>query len=131
MEKNPEKFKTALVIDDEEIDVYLAKQMLASEKCAKNSITFNNAKLALSYLENIKEKDQFPDLILLDLAMPDFSGEDFLVAYHRIIPPEFSEKTKLVVLTAYKNFHEAKDINVERFPFIAKIMEKPLKVEEL
>lgn len=131
MKKKPPKFKTILVIDDEEIDVFLAEKMLRGENYSDNIITFNNAKMALSFLENIKEQSELPDLILLDLSMPAFTGEDFLIAYHKSLSEEMRSRIKLVVLTAYKNYHEAKDITIERFPSLKKIMEKPLKVEEL
>lgn len=131
MEKKSAKFKTTLVIDDEEIDLFLAEKILTGSNYSDNIVFYNNARFALSYLENIKEHNQFPDLILLDLNMPAYTGEDFLIGFHQALSEVIRKKTKLVVLTAYKFYHEAKDINTERFPSLAKIIEKPLKLDEL
>lgn len=126
----PRKFNNVLVIDDEEIDLFLVENILLESNLSENIIYYSNAKHALSYLEKIRDPSEFPDLIILDLNMPVFNGEDFLMSYHRAFPNGM-RATKVVVLTAYKHFHEARHISSQRFPPLVKIIEKPLQVKEL
>lgn len=131
MKKRQPKFNNALIIDDEEIDLFLVENILSESQFSENIIYYSNAKHAISYLEKIRDPQEFPDLIILDLNMPAFTGEDFLVAYHRLFPFGMRPNTRLVVLTAYKHFHEGRHITTERFPSLVKIIEKPLRLEEL
>lgn len=127
---NVPTFKTVLIVDDEDIDIFLANKILENDKYCENMIYYNNGRHALHFLKTANLECR-PDLILLDLNMPAFNGEAFLVAYHAEIPEEVRNTIKLVVLTAYKYYHEAEEINSVRFPSLAKILEKPLKIEEL
>ena len=66
MEINPSEYKI-LIVDDVISNVLLLKVLLTNEKF--NIVTVNNGQQALEQVE--KEK---PDLVLLDVMMPDMSG---------------------------------------------------------
>jgi len=63
--------KKILIIDDSHTNVVLLQAILGNK--GYNTITASNAKEAYLIMENEK-----PDLILLDLLMPEISGFDFL-----------------------------------------------------
>ncbi len=130
MKINPEKYKTVLVIDDEDVDLFLAKKVLGKMKSIENVILYSNGKQAFSFIKNIKKKEEVPELILLDLKMPGFSGEDFLNQFQEL-PEYISSHTKVVVVSAYLGFHEGEHINSKMFPCIHKLLQKPLKQDEL
>lgn len=131
MENIIPKFNTIMVIDDDPIDIFIAEKILTDSHYSDSIISYINSKLALSYLANVTINDKVPDLILLDLNMPVFSGEEFLICYHQKVCESIRKKIKLVVLTAYKFFPEATGINFIRFPSLLKIIDKPLEIEEL
>ena len=130
MTTNLRKYKTVLVIDDEDVDLYLADKVLKKIKNVDNVILYSNGKQAFNYIKNIKEEEEIPELILLDLKMPGFSGEDFLIQF-QTLPGNISSRTKVVVVSAYLGFHEAENINYEKFPCIHKMLEKPLNKQDL
>lgn len=66
MKINPSEYKI-LIVDDIESNVLLLKVLLTSEKF--NIVTASNGTQALSQV-----KEENPDLILLDVMMPDMSG---------------------------------------------------------
>lgn len=125
------RYRNILIIDNEEIDLFLAKNIISETDFSENITFYNNPRLALSYLDNIIDVVDFPDLILLDLNMPEISGEDFLVYFHRQFASGIGRNTKLVVLTAFKQFKETNQINSRRFPSLLKIIEKPLSLNHL
>ena len=58
--------KTILVVDDDKMNLTTAKNLLADKY---KVITVNSGKMALTYLGR-----NIPDLILLDIKMPEMSG---------------------------------------------------------
>lgn len=89
MEINPSEYKI-LIVDDVISNVLLLKVLLTNEKF--NIVTAGNGTQALQQVE--KEK---PDLVLLDVMMPDISGFD--VAKRMKENPEMSE-IPIIFLTA-------------------------------
>ena len=70
MEINPSEYKI-LIVDDVMSNVLLLKVLLTNEKFA--IATASNGRQALEQVD--KEN---PDLVLLDVMMPDMSGSEFL-----------------------------------------------------
>ncbi|MEK6555149.1 MAG: response regulator, partial [Bdellovibrionota bacterium] len=68
-----QKTKTVLVVEDSPSLRLFYKQTLKSAGAVV--LSFEGAETALEYLQNCKT---LPDLILLDLIMPDMTGEEFL-----------------------------------------------------
>lgn len=66
MEINPSEYKI-LIVDDVMSNVLLLKVLLTNEKF--NIVTASNGNQALNQV-----KKENPDLILLDVMMPDMSG---------------------------------------------------------
>lgn len=89
MEINPSEYKI-LIVDDVISNVLLLKVLLTNEKF--NIVTAGNGTQALQQVE--KEK---PDLVLLDVMMPDISGFD--VAKRMKENPQMSE-IPIIFLTA-------------------------------
>ena len=63
-------FQSFLVIEDDQLDRNLLVQLLA-EMGAKDIETANNGALALAHLDST---DWLPDMILIDLSMPEMGG---------------------------------------------------------
>ena len=64
--------KTIMIVDDEPDTLELTKTVLAMSGFEVK--TFDNAKRALDSL-----KKSIPDLVLLDMRMPEISGPDFCI----------------------------------------------------
>ncbi len=117
MEINPSEYKI-LIVDDVMSNVLLLKVLLTNEKF--NIATANNGTQALEQVE--KEK---PDLILLDVMMPDMSG--FEVAQYLKSNPNTSE-VPIIFLTALNSTADiVKGFQVGGNDFIS----KPFNKEEL
>jgi diguanylate cyclase (GGDEF)-like protein len=63
-----------MIVDDEPINIYVVQAFLEEEKY-RNFVTVNDSRQAIKLLEETR-----PDLMLLDLLMPNVSGFDILSA---------------------------------------------------
>ncbi|MGL5890708.1 MAG: response regulator, partial [Bacteroidia bacterium] len=90
---------------------------------------FNTSAGALNYLKQVIDGDaERPDLVLLDLKMPEMDGFDLLNELEEYNPEE-TEKLKIIILTSstLKRDREMAD----RFPFLTGFIEKPATEEKL
>lgn len=79
------KYKKIMIIDDSEVDTYIASILIKNNNFAKEIITFNNGLKAFDFLkENLPNQDLLPDLILLDLYMPILNGFEFVEMIKKI-----------------------------------------------
>jgi len=72
-----------LLIDDDEIFIFLTKKMLQSTGMVESISICQSAYEAIEFLH--ASEDEWPELILLDLNMPEMSGWDFLQYYQSLI----------------------------------------------
>jgi CheY-like chemotaxis protein len=67
-----------VVIDDNPTDHYIMQRLLHNNNnCEQATYTFDG-RLVLDYLEENKETGTMPDVIFLDLDMPQLTGWEFL-----------------------------------------------------
>ena len=117
VEINPSEYKV-LIVDDVISNVLLLKVLLNNEKF--QIVTASNGTEALAQVK--KEK---PDLVLLDVMMPDISGFD--VAKQMKADPEMSD-IPIIFLTALNSTADiVKGFQVGGNDFIS----KPFNKEEL
>jgi len=114
MEINPSEYKI-LIVDDVMSNVLLLKVLLTNEKFA--IATASNGRQALEQVE--KEN---PDLVLLDVMMPDMSG--FEVAQHLKSNPNTAD-IPIIFLTALNSTADiVKGFQVGANDFISKLFNK-------
>lgn len=68
-----------LLVDDDEADIVLTREMLEETKFFLNLDIARNGQEAIDYLKNCAaEQTPFPDLVLMDLNMPKKNGQEAL-----------------------------------------------------
>jgi CheY-like chemotaxis protein len=87
-----------LVIDDNHMEHMILQTLLTHYKLFEDNNHSEDGKLSLDFLKkNRADEKSLPDLILLDLYMPNFSGWDFLNRFNRIYRT-FKKKLTLLLL---------------------------------
>lgn len=121
--------KTVL-IDDSEIDLFIQRRFLEVYNFSQEVVSYKSAKDAINELKNINGEIP-PDIIFLDLNMPEIDGFGFLESFESM-PEKVLQKSKIVVLTS-SNSQKDRELVFENKNVILFIT-KPLKeadIEEL
>ena len=106
----PTSKKKILIIDDNAEQLYLVEAILALGDY--ETITALSGKEALDLLSKVDE----PNLILLDMKMPDMSGPEFLLQLEEKLP-KILKTVPIVFLTAMDKVPLSKAVGFIRKPF--------------
>ncbi|MCF6405040.1 response regulator [Chitinophaga filiformis] len=129
MDSNNFNFEKVMVVDDAEIDRFLAKKVLTKHAFAREVLPLDSATDALSYLEeNQENKDALPDLIFLDINMPKMNGFDFLEEYKKL--PEAVKKKCIIVMLSSSLLPEDRELAMNN-PYVCQFLNKPLTGDKL
>ena len=121
--------KHVLLIDDNQIDNYIAKHIITKSKKAQKINVHNSAIDALEFLETLKNNpEEFPDIIFLDIQMPEMNGFGFLAAFNKY-PEAIHAQCKVIMLTSSDDPQDIK--RSLQYPFVKKILSKPLLLSML
>jgi len=123
------KYNLVLLIDDNEIDNFVAKKVIEKSGFAEKVITVQSAKNALDYLntEN-SSKDLLPDIIFLDIGMPEMDGFEFLEEYEKLNKIVVNN-CKVLVLSSSLDIDDYNRAN--RNKLVRKFINKPLSKKSL
>src|SRR3569833_3098863 len=89
-----------VLIDDNPIDHYIKRSLLYNnEACQQATYTFDGS-MILEYIEeNSSATEKLPDVIFLDLTMPDFSVWEFLDRFEQL-NNSFNKNIEVYVMTS-------------------------------
>lgn len=93
------RYRKVLLIDDNEIDNFINERMITSSGFSSEVIVKNSADAALDFLKSLTSKEEYPEIIFLDLNMPVKDGFDFLIEYETITE-DIKIFSKIVVLSS-------------------------------
>lgn len=116
------KYNNVLVVDDSETEQLMIKQVIdSSDFCTKLS-TYSSAKRTLDFLTTTPA-EQLPEIIFLDIVMPEMDGFAFLSEYEKL-PELVHKKCKIVLLSSSDSFKDLNRANKNRF--VRRFLNKPL-----
>jgi len=122
-------FKRVLIIDDNEIDRYIAQRRLENQLFCEEVILMESAPLALEYLRSLENTPELlPQFIFLDIRMPEMDGFGFLEEYQNL-----SDKVKVncIMLMLSSSLDEYDHQRASESPYINRFINKPLNAEDI
>jgi two-component system nitrate/nitrite response regulator NarL len=118
--------KTVL-IDDSDIDLFIQRRFLEVYNFSSELLLYKSAEEALGWLKNING-EAAPDIIFLDLNMPEIDGFSFLKNF-KDLPEKIKHKSKIVVLTSSNSSKDREQ--AFSFKNVIQFITKPLKQADI
>ena len=124
MEKMPHKFiNHLLLVDDDPLTEVLIDGISGNLHLINRYVFKPGGKQALDYLSFCNKTSDFPDLIIVDLRMPEMDGFEFIENYESSFYHTYPE-TKLVIAT--NSMTEQGEVLMDRFPSVKMFILKPI-----
>jgi CheY-like chemotaxis protein len=118
-----------VLIDDNPIDHYIVRTMLYNnEACKQATYTFDGSMILEFIEENKSATNLLPDVIFLDLTMPNFSGWEFLDKFEKI-KDNLNKKIELYVMTS--SVRESDKERSSKYGCVNSFISKPLTKQVL
>ena len=113
-----------MLIDDNQNDNFFHEREIKKNNLANIVIQMTSGMKALTYLRAKKEnKDPHPDLIFLDINMPDMNGWEFLQEYNKL-DKELQSQAVIIMLTTSQNADDK--TKAMKWSFVSDYITKPL-----
>jgi CheY-like chemotaxis protein len=121
-------YKKVMVIDDTQVDRYIAERNIKKYGFAEEVICMDSAHAALKFLAGVANEEDLPQYIFLDIRMPEVDGFGFLEKY-AMLPPPVKQNCIVMMLSTSLNpgDHDRAKTNI----YVKRFLNKPLTKDKL
>ena len=121
--------KSILLIDDEDINLFILQNLLRLSGIKGEIVFFNTSMKGINHLKGLIDRgEKFPDLILLDIEMPVLNGWDFLDMYKQF-DKTYTYDCKVIIFTT--SIIEQDMIKAKSYEEVEDFVNKPMTIEML
>lgn len=123
------KLPLVMMIDDSEADLCISNYVIRKNNIGNDILNFRSGRAALEYLhKNAAVPGHIPDIILLDISMPEMDGFEFMVEYEHL-PLDVKTKCNVYMVSSSKNTEHKK--RVSKLQHVKDFFQKPLSREDI
>jgi CheY-like chemotaxis protein len=121
------KYKKVFLVDDNPMENLVNAQLITSMGFANQPVVFEGGSATLESLRKT-DPSELPDLIFLDIRMPQMDGFQFLEEFEKL-GEAITRKCKVILLSTSDTF---KDLNrANKNKFVRRFLNKPLTSDML
>ncbi len=122
-------YNRVMIIDDTYVDRYVAERNILKYGISKEVVSKESAKAGLEYLKSCESNPGLlPELIFLDIRMPEMDGFGFLTEYEKL--PE-AIKGNCVVMMLSTSLNPEDHDRVKGNKYVSRFLNKPLDKEKI
>lgn len=123
----PNSFDTVMLVDDDEMSIYLEKKIIEQTGLVNTIKTFDNGLEAINFLkDNLNNPEVLPKIILLDICMPIMDGWAFLEEF-KDLKHHLEEKIVIYILSSSISSDDIK--KVQKINEVSNFIIKPITKE--
>ena len=123
------QFSIVGIVEDNPIDIFINTKVIEQTNLCDELVTYNSAREALASLaKNQASQTPNPELILLDIRMPDMDGFDFLDAFMKL-PDAVQQNCKIIMLSS--SIDDADESKARSYAAVCDFVCKPLTREKI
>lgn len=117
-----------IVIDDSNLDCFIAEKIIKNTGKCDSIKTFQQAKLALEWIKNNTVESNNPTIVLVDIQMPVMDGFQFVEEFEKL-PIGIINNYYIYIISSSINYE---DLNrVHDYHTIKEFLNKPLTSNNL
>ncbi|MFA6261632.1 MAG: response regulator [Bacteroidia bacterium] len=123
------KYNSVLVVDDSHLDRIIASKVILFNKLSEKVEVVNSGRQGLDYVESrIDKPGELPDVLFLDIKMPEMDGFEFLEHY-ATLPGNVHQVCHVYILSSSV---DQKDLEkAQKSDWVKGYIIKPLSLEKL
>lgn len=123
--------KSICIIDDDKIYTYGVSKIIKNHLPGNQLMSFENGRKALeSIKEMVENNEALPDLILLDIDMPEMNGWDFLNEFEAV-RKKVDKEIQIFVISSRIDKNNQELYKVEWDTKVSDFIQKPVEIEAL
>lgn len=127
------KNRNVMLIDDNKIDLFVNQRIIEKFDPSLKTRLFNNAISAITYFKLLENNTrikslELPDVVLLDINMPEMNGFNFFEEFKEL---NFSNKSKIQVYLLSSSMCPNDIIRAQEETHCAGYVTKPLTISKL
>lgn len=117
--------KKVLIIDDDDLSIFLIGMTIEEIVFIESHDSVTSGWEALNYL---RDEEKAPDLILVDLNMPEMDGYEFIQRFEEDHWKKLPETRVIVVTSSQRDSDKTKSLS---FPSVIGFVQKPISEEKI
>ena len=123
------KYSTVVLVDDNETTSFYNEDLLSDSRLFEKTIVIRNGTDTIAYFKALKKNNTpLPELVILDIKMPDFDGFEVL---DQIEEMEFENLNSMCLCILTTSRHQRDLEQFERYDIAKEFIEKPLTISKL
>ncbi|MCU0437418.1 MAG: response regulator [Raineya sp.] len=113
-----------VIIDDDHLNNVICQTIIEKHYPLSTCLSFLDPNKAIEYLQNTINKQ--PDVILLDIHMPDVDGWKFLESFKKM---DIVETSHIVMISSSINHKDVR--GAYEHPLVKSYIEKPITIDKM